>query len=385
MSQATRVDVLLGVGYDPDPRVRRETQALAEAGYAVRVLAWDRDGTRPPHERDGPVVVDRVAIRSSWGRGPAQALYFAVLAVRYLRLVRQRRPDVVHAVDLPMLAIALLIAPLAGRPRLVYDSFELYAIMVSKRMPPFVVHVIDWLERRLPKRADLVISPGELRQEYLRGRGIDSVVVANWINAPAEMRTRQEARAVFDIPADQFLVVYAGSLHPARDLDSLVEHARRMPEHLIVIAGRGEDERRLAARANGLNNVRMVGWLRDPTPLVQAADVLYYALRDDHPYAGWATPNNLYVAIAHAIPLVYRPQGEQLLLGRRHLIGREFTDAESLDVALTELRDPRTNAYIRRSLRSLQQLYSWSRAATALLAAYPTKGTEPSSAIAKGP
>lgn len=385
MSPATRVDVLLGVGYNPDPRVRRETQALAGAGYSVRVLAWDRDGTRPRHEQDGAVTVERVAVRSTWGRGPVQALYFGVLALRYLQLVRRRRPHVLHAVDLPMLAIALVIAPFAGRPRLVYDAFELYAIMVSQRMPKAVVRAIDWLERRLPKQADLVISPGELRRHYLQKHRVDSIVVANWIDAPTVTMTREEARALTGIRADKFVIVYAGSLHPARDLDSLLQHARRAPEHLVLIAGRGEDEKRLTALADGRENVRFLGWLRDTTPLITAADVLYYALRDDHPYAAWAAPNNLYVAIAHAVPLVYRPQGEIRLLSKRHLIGRPFTDPASLDAAMSELSDRSTNKAVRDSLGRLQGMYSWSRAAATLLTAYPRNGMDPTRARAKGP
>ncbi|MDQ4035137.1 MAG: glycosyltransferase [Chloroflexota bacterium] len=380
-----RVDVLLGVGYDPDPRVRRETQALDAAGYAVRILAWDRDGTRPASERDGMVSVERIAIRSSWGRGPSQVLFFAILAARYLRSVRRRRPEVLHAVDLPMLAIAVLIAPFAGRPSIVYDAFELYAVMVSRRMPKPVVAVIDRLERWLPRYATVVITPGEIRQRYLRARGIDSVVVANWIDPPSPGVQRDEARRELGIPSDRFVIVYAGSLHPARDLDSLIEHARRVPTDLIVIAGRGEDEERLRGLADGVPNVRMLGWLRDPTALIAAADVLYYALRQDHPYAPWAAPNNLYVAIAQAVPLVYRPQGEQSIVGERYLIGRTFTDAESLDRAIDELRDEGTNAVVRRSLRDLQNQFAWERAASALLAAYPRKGKDARSASAKGP
>ena len=41
-----------------------------------------------------------------------------------------------------------------------------------------------------------------------------------------------------------------------------------------------------------------------------AADILYYALYDADPYSDHAAPNNLYVAIAYAIPLVHRGQGE---------------------------------------------------------------------------
>ena len=88
----TRVDVLLGVGYDPDVRLRRETQALAAAGCSIRILAWDRDGTRPALEDDGPVRVQRVTVRSRWGRGWTQLVALPRVFVRYLRKKLEKNP-----------------------------------------------------------------------------------------------------------------------------------------------------------------------------------------------------------------------------------------------------------------------------------------------------
>lgn len=383
--EVTRVDVLLAVAYDPDPRARRESQALAEAGYAVRILAWDRDGTRRQHERDGNVLVQRIVVHSTWGRGPAQAVFLVILAWRLMRYVRRRKPHVLHAVDLPMLLIALCIAPFAGRPVVVYDAFEIYSVMTSERMPRIMSLIIAWLERRLPRLADLVITPAESRQRYFQERGVPSVIVANWIDPPKTSLTRRQARRALGVESDRFVIAYVGSIHPSRDLDSLIDHARRYPLDLVLIAGAGEDEERIDRLSEHLDNVRMLGWLRNPDPVVSAADVLYYALREHHPYAAFAAPNNLFVAIAHAIPLVYRPQGEQLLLGSRHTIGRKFTDADSLDVALNDLRDPNAQLEVRASLRALQGDYSWSRAADTLLAVYPKKGTDAKRARVNGP
>lgn len=385
MSASTRVDLLLAVGYDPDPRVRRLTQALAAKGYEIRVLAWDRDGSRAAHEHDGPVAIERVHVKSGWSRGLIQIFFLASVAFRYLRRVRRRRPDVLHAVDLPMLTIALLIAPFAGRPRIVYEAFEVYGVMVSRRLPSPAVRLIRYLERRLPLRADLVLTPGEARQQLFAERGIPSVCIPNWIDPPDDPTPRAQARADFSIPADRFVILYTGSVHASRDLDGLLRHAARRPEDLVLIAGQGDDEARLRREASKLANVRILGWLPNPEPLLAAVDAVYYSLRPDHPYASLAAPNNLYQSIAHGVPLVYRPQGELALVGGRHLIGITFDDDESLDAAFDELRDPARNAEIRDSLRGLQERYRWSSAAETLLRVYPRKGTTASRANPNGP
>jgi len=381
---STRVDVLLSVGYDPDVRVRRITQALAAAGCSVRVLAWDRDGTRPRAEDDGPVRIRRVAVRSRWGRGWTQVVALPRVFVHYLSAVRRRRPDVLHAVDLPMLVAAVLIAPFAGRPRIVYDAFEIYRVMVSNRLPAPLLAVIGLLERRLPRRADLVITPSEARRRYFNGLGIESTCVPNWIDPPAAPISRDAARARLAIPGGVFCVAYAGALNPARDLDALLRHARRRPDHLVIIAGAGSEERRLHSAAADLPNVRVAGWLRDPSNLLAAADAMFYALRLNHPYATLAAPNNLYAAIAHNVPLAYREQGELAEVGGQHEIGVAFDDDQSLDAALDQLADPTVNARIRTALRALAGDYRWAAAADRLVRAYPMKGSEETSATPSG-
>jgi len=381
----TRVDVLLAVGYDPDVRVRRITQALAAAGCRVRILAWDRDGTRAVAEDDGPVSVRRVSVRSRWGRGWTQAFALPRLFIRYLAAVRRRRPDVLHAVDLPMLVAALLIAPFAGRPRIVYDAFEVYRLMVGQRLPTPILWTIGLLERRLPRRAHLVITPGERRRQYFAKLGVRSISIPNWVDPPPVLPARATARGGFGISPETFCVAYAGALNTARDLDALLRHARRRPDHQVIIAGTGGDEPRLRTLAADLPNVRMAGWLADPSGLLAAADAIYYALHPDHPYAALAAPNNLYVAIAHQVPLAYRAQGELAEVGEQIVIGVPFTDDDSLDAALDQLADPQVNGRVRGNLAELAESYRWEIAAERLVRAYPMNGSAASSATPNGP
>ena len=109
----------------------------------------------------------------------------------------------------------------------------------------------------------------------------------------------------------------------------------------------------------------------DPTIATVAADLLYYSLVPDHPYADHAAPNNLYVAIAYAKPLIHRGQGEIGSLAKRADVGSRFDDDASLDRAIDSLRDPERRSQVASSLVGLQATYSWARAKRALIAAYP--------------
>jgi glycosyltransferase involved in cell wall biosynthesis len=374
VSVALRVDILLAKAYDPDPRVQREAHALARAGYRPRVLAWDRTGTRAQREMDDTVPIRRIRVLSTASRGWTQTFFLFRVALEYLRLMRRDPPDVLHAVDLPMLGVAIVLAPLlpGRRPAIVYDAFEIHALMGVHRYPAWLVWAIRQVERLLPRLADLVITPGEDRRLYFAERGIDSVAVPNWIDPPRAAVGRDDARRSLGVADGQFCIAYAGGIIGSRDLTPLLEHARRHPDDLVLIAGGGDAVPALREAAAGLDNVRLLGWISDTAELMAAADALYYALRPDHPYAAHAAPNNLYVAIAHAVPLIYREQGELALIGRQHRIGLSFEDDVSLDRAFDSLRDLDGNEAIREELRQLQGTYRWSRAADRLLAVYPS-------------
>src|SRR5438045_3934983 len=45
---------------DPDWRVMKEAGTLAEAGFEVTILAWDRDGTREPAATFGKARILRI-------------------------------------------------------------------------------------------------------------------------------------------------------------------------------------------------------------------------------------------------------------------------------------------------------------------------------------
>jgi glycosyltransferase involved in cell wall biosynthesis len=369
--QAARVDILLAKSYDPDPRVRRTAEALIGAGHDVRVLAWDRTGKYPVDEMDGPIPIRRIRLRSRFSRGWTQFFFLLLVAARLLPLVRQRRPDVLHAVNLPMLAVAIGLAPfVGGRPKIVYDAFEIHTLMGAHRYPGWLVALIGVAERYLPRMADLVITPGEDRRRYFDRLGIGSVAIPNWIDPPARMPGRDDARAELGIEPRRFVILYAGGIIGSRDLEPLVEHAARCPDDLVLVAGSGDAQAELAQAAAGLDNLRLLGWVANPDRLLSAADVLFYALKPDHPYAAHAAPNNLYQAVAFAIPLVYREQGEIAVVAADHRIGRAFHDLPSLEAAFDSLRDPAENAAVRSELRELQRRFRWERAAATLTRSY---------------
>lgn len=111
----TRVCMRVNNPFTHDARVRREADALAEAGYEVTVYA-DARPELPRSERVGDIEVRRI---SKTSRIP----YWSII-----KPLREARADIYHAHDIDSLLPCLAAARLSGgRAKVVYDSHELWS------------------------------------------------------------------------------------------------------------------------------------------------------------------------------------------------------------------------------------------------------------------
>ncbi len=122
MSRARRVVIVVHAILPGDPRVRRQSDALLDAGYEVDVLCLRQPG-EPAEERDGRVRIVRLPIdRSFVGFAGHIAEYLAfsgMVAWRLAREHRRRAYDLVQVATPPdFLALAALPEKLLGIPLL---------------------------------------------------------------------------------------------------------------------------------------------------------------------------------------------------------------------------------------------------------------------------
>jgi Glycosyl transferase 4-like domain len=193
-----RVLMLLSNCFNPDPRVQAEARSLAQNGYEVLILAWDRERQRPMRELVDDILVERIRIRSVHNRGATQTFYIAAAnAIMALRGLRYRF-DVVHAHDFDTLPAAYFLGSPRRKP-VIYDSHEDYAGMLHGFVPVWMQQCIRWVENRFVSRVDLLITVGERLRRHFELRGCRrSVVVGNW-KAPNEFKI--VARGPYNCPS----------------------------------------------------------------------------------------------------------------------------------------------------------------------------------------
>lgn len=227
---------------------------------------------------------------------------------RLARLLRARRPDVVHVHLLSAQLWGIPAGRLAGCRTVVSTEHSLMSDTIEGRP---LTRQLALICRSLARMASRTIAVSDATAERLRRLGVAGsriTVIENGIDLDGlgySPRGREEVRAALGIPASTVLVGAVGRLAPVKRLDVLVG-ALREPllagDLELVIAGAGPLESTLAGQAAAqgtAHRVHLVGTRADLTPLLSAFDVFVSPSRDET--FGMA----IVEAAANGLPVVY--------------------------------------------------------------------------------
>jgi len=251
-------------GYPRDFRVRREAQALRDAGHQVSVIC-PREGREPWQEVHEGVYVQRYPAPPG-GRGflgYAFEFGFATVAMLVLSLwlLARRGVDVVHAANPPdTLCLVGAVFRLLGK-RFVFDQHdlapELYLSRFARRGPNAVVAVLRLLERCSYAVANVVIATNDsYRRRAIEIGRVDADKVFVVRNGPPLSYGPLEPDPAL-VERARFIVGYVGTIGPQDGLDVWMRALRHLVfdlgrrEVLAVVIGDGDalaDVRSLAAR-----------------------------------------------------------------------------------------------------------------------------------------
>jgi len=341
----------------PDPRVERAAGALAEAGFRVTVLGWDRGWKLAAAEDRPGFRLVRIRVPTPFGRGlrNLSGLLRWQVALLGLLLKNRARYDIIHACDLDT-ALPGLLAARACRKRLVFEIFDSYA-------DAFRVGPLRGLTRRLEalaaSQADAVILADDVRRAQLgkvRPRRLAVIY-----NSPPDIRLELEGRG----EAGRFEIAYVGLLDATRGLSTLLEVMARRPNWTLDLAGFGVDEEHFIGRARALSNVRFHGRVDYPTALrlMAGADVLVATYDPAVPNHRYASPNKLFEAMMLGKPIIVAQGTHVDNLVERHECGLvvPYGDTAALAAALERLA---AEPDLRRALgaagrRAYEAFYSW--------------------------
>lgn len=217
-----------------------------------------------------------------------------------LRCVRQFKPQVVHTHTAKAGLLGRVAAIACNVPYLVHSY---HGHLLTGYYSPRVTHAYSYLEARLARRTDVLISVGNRVRDELVAAGIGSpsqyVVVPPGLTLP-KSRDRSVARASLGIGTDQPVVAFVGRLTGVKRIDRLLEVARAVSSQYrdctFIVAGDGE-MRGLLERS-GLPNIRLLGWVGDVASVLAASDMIILTSDNE------GMPVSLIEAAALGIPAV---------------------------------------------------------------------------------
>lgn len=233
-----------------DNRVTKLSGLLEALGWSVLILGRMWPGGDIPEGRPG--VVKR--FRLIFNKGP---LFYALLNLRLFFYLLGVSADRIIAVDLDTLPAACLAGKLRGIP-IVFDSHEYFPELPEIQSKPFVKWVWLKLEAIFVPMAELGITVSKgIVEIYRQKYDLKFLLIRNVPEKPG---------AVYGIRpvSDQPVIYYQGALNLGRGLKESILALSFLPEYQLVIAGSGDEEKRLHELVKSLgleDRVRFTGQL----------------------------------------------------------------------------------------------------------------------------
>ena len=357
-----------------DFRVFREADALRGAGHEVVLVTSDFGGQLPS------VWEDFELRRIPLDRSRSLRRTYPVFWHRATSLAAGTRADVYHAHDLDTLWPSARAAARRGS-RLVYDSHELFAEQSSLVHRPGIRGFWRWLERRLIRRVDRVLTVSSAIAENLEqtyGLERPPVLVRNLPPFREPVAGDSLRRALGLVGDTDPLVLYQGGFLTENGLADQITAMSRIEVGRLVLLGSGPMEEALRRQVAALGLHDRVRFLpRLPFPQLHAltcgADLGLCVIKPTGNSFLWSMPNKLFEYLMAGLPVLAgdTPEIRRVIedTGAGALVDPEDPDAIADGIRELLTDEGRRRRMGEAALRSAER-YCWEREAPHLLEAY---------------
>lgn len=278
--------------YRRDPRVKREAEALVQAGYRVVFLASRQPGEPNREVINGVEVIKVPSLNRKKTSALVYAADYALFSVwLFLHLLwRPLRYRLIHIHNMPdFLVFAACLPRALGRPLIhdVHDLMpEIYCEKFGLAENHWMIRLLMLQERWAGRFASAVLTVEERLRDILSARGIPRDKIRVLMNLPDDRLFAPGAR---EERTGSFTLIYHGTLARRLGLDIAIRAVGMAREHVpglkFKILGGGEERARLMRLSEELGLTDCVSFsqgfvpVEEVVPIVRSADVGVVPLR----------------------------------------------------------------------------------------------------------
>lgn len=288
----------------PDPPVEKIANTLLEMGYAVTIVAWDRNNDTDTVEvRSEHCRVVRFGAEASYGAGVKSLGALVRFQWKVWNWLRKNREtyDVVHAFDLDTGFVACAASGL-WRKRFVYHILDFYADSHCSR--GWIRKLVARVEHAVLERADSVIICTEKRREQLGRCKQTQIEVIH--NTPPECGVETE-NMTLQGNGQRSRIAYIGTLQGGRGIEQMLAAVAADARFELHIGGFGPLAE-LVARTASEEQSRVFWYGRLPydqtLSLERQCDIMLALYDPAIPNHRYAAPNKLYEAMMLGKPVL---------------------------------------------------------------------------------
>ncbi|RJP53937.1 MAG: glycosyltransferase WbuB [Anaerolineaceae bacterium] len=235
---------------------------------------------------------------------------WTALRVRDADIIMGTTPPIFQAVS------AWFVAMVRRKPFLleVRDLWPEFGVSMGVLKNPLVIALARWLEKFLYARATHILVNSPAYKDYMLAKGVPENKVTyiaygtdvDMFNPAVDGSSIRRALNL----EDKFVVLYAGALGQANDIDTILRAAKRLNDDIrirFVLFGDGKERARLQAETERmqLTNVLFAGVrAKKEMPIVVAASDVCLAILQDIPMFRTTYPNKVFDYMAAGRPTV---------------------------------------------------------------------------------
>lgn len=385
-----KVCMLVRTNFIGDRRVRKEAKTLADNGYQVSVVAYRNWSRREKVSGSKIQYIDGIKVIYVNNRvfkiRPAILNLILNLLFRNFfdnftiaRYATAEKADIYHSHDLDTLLEGFIAAKI-NKAKQIFDSHE-YFTEFSKS---FLSLYWKLVQRLLISKVNGVIAVCDNLANMLSEKyGIPKPIIL--LNC-AELKPYKKydlIRSEFNIPSNQKIVLYLGSLFPGRGVETVIDSVKYIDKDVtVVIIGSAHESyrRQLEERVNKMratsgSNIIISG----PVPFDKVYDYMMsadlgIAFYEETSVANDGLPNKLFDYMISGLPVVASAMSEikKVIEETKTGIVIDKADAERLGTTIQKLihDDQTLELFHKNALESAKNNYNWGIESKKLLKLY---------------